>query len=155
MWYLGGSFFWGVGRTLVWTMIMTFFLGAVGLIDIERTAPKDFSMEHDVSGITIHRFDADREAEQSANVSRDVMGGVPESPMRFTEQGAALFTSVLSLQNNDGFASVRMYPHRYELGGYEGPAIHIQDDGRHCKLRVGTDDRWDGVAYSADFATAE
>jgi monofunctional biosynthetic peptidoglycan transglycosylase len=136
-------------------MILTFFLSAVGLVDVELSAVDDLFMEQDVNEKIVFGFDTTQEAEQWARVNDDVMGGVSESQMSFTLQGTAVFTGTLSLENNGGFASVRTYPRQYGLGGYKGLAIRVKGDGRRYKLHIRTDDRWDGIAYSADFETTD
>jgi len=155
MWHLSRSLYWGVGSTLTWSMILTFFLSGVGLIDIELTSPDTLFVEQDMNEKTVLNFDTIQEAEQWTSVNDDVMGGVSQSQMHFTEHGTAIFAGTLSLENNGGFASVRTHPNRYELQGYEGLVIRAKGDGRRYKLRIRTDDRWDGIAYSADFETTD
>jgi monofunctional biosynthetic peptidoglycan transglycosylase len=123
-------------------MILTFFISAVGLVDVEPISSDMMPVEQSMSEKTIFEFESNNEAEQWISVNDGVMGGVSQGQMRFTDQGTALFSGALSLENNGGFASVRTYPQQYDLEGYAGLAIRIKGDGRRYKLRIRTDDRW-------------
>jgi monofunctional biosynthetic peptidoglycan transglycosylase len=93
------------------------------------------------------------EAERWIKVNDGVMGGLSQSEMTFTSEGTAVFEGTLSLENYGGFASVRTRPYAYELGGYDGFVVRVKGDGHRFKLRVRTNDRFDGPAYQADFDT--
>lgn len=82
-----------------------------------------------------------------------VMGGVSRSGLRASEDGTALFTGELSLENNGGFASVRTGLPPTDLSGWSGLAIRVRGDGNLYRLRLRTDGRYDGIAYQATFAT--
>ena len=138
---------------LTWSMILTFLFSAVGLVDVQPVVLDAASVEANVNEKTILDSDTINDSKRWARINDDVMGGVSQSQLHFTDNGTAVFAGILSLKNNGGFASVRTYPDKYDLGGYEGLAIRIKGDGQRYKLRVRTDDRWDGVAYSADFET--
>ncbi len=88
-------------------------------------------------------------------VNDGVMGGLSRSAMRITEEGTGVFSGVLSLENNGGFASVRVRPKASDLSAHLGLAIRVRGDGRTYQLRLRTDDRFDGVAYRAVFDTVE
>ena len=82
-----------------------------------------------------------------------VMGGVSRSRIRRTEDGTAVFEGDLSLENNGGFASVRALTGAMDLSGCDGVVVRVRGDGRRYRLRFRTDERFDGIAYQATFAT--
>jgi NADH dehydrogenase [ubiquinone] 1 alpha subcomplex assembly factor 1 len=102
---------------------------------------------------TLFDFRGRDEAKRWVRVNDGVMGGVSRSEMAFTPEGTAVFEGTVSLENYGGFASVRTHPQAYDLDGYEGLAVRVKGDGHRFKLRIRTDDRFDGPAYQADFDT--
>ena len=82
-------------------------------------------------------------------VNDGVMGGISRSGMQITEQGTALFSGQLSLENNGGFASVRTPLAPRDLSNLAGVEITVRGDGRTYQLRFRTDERFDGAAYRA------
>lgn len=86
-------------------------------------------------------------------INDGVMGGVSQSDIRRTDQGTGVFEGVLSLENNGGFASVRIVVEPGNLTTYSGLEIRVRGDGRTYQLRLRTNDNFDGIAYRADFAT--
>jgi len=81
-------------------------------------------------------FDFSTERTVGAWVSIDdvVMGGVSSSRLEATGSDTAVFTGLVSLENNGGFASVRSRPEEHDLGGYSGLEIRIRGDGRRYKI---------------------
>lgn len=88
-------------------------------------------------------------------INDGVMGGVSLGAIRRTKLGTGVFSGVLSLENNGGFASVRAVLGRHDLSAYAGLEIRVRGDGRTYQLRLRTDDRVDGVAYRAQFETRD
>lgn len=80
-----------------------------------------------------------------------VMGGISSSRMA-VEEGVGVFSGVLSLENNGGFASVRTIPAAHDLGGFDGLVVRVRGDGKRYKLRLRTTDAFDGVSYQAELA---
>ncbi len=81
-----------------------------------------------------------------------VMGGRSQGGL-WAGDGCLVFAGEMSLENNGGFASVRTGPRALELAGAEGLEIRVRGDGRRYQLRLRQDDRFDGVAWAAEFAT--
>ena len=84
-------------------------------------------------------------------VNDGVMGGV--SSGRMVAEGEGLrFEGVLSLENNGGFASVRRSIEA-DLSRSGGVRLQVRGDGRTYQFRLRQDDRWDGIAWRAEFPT--
>jgi monofunctional biosynthetic peptidoglycan transglycosylase len=81
-----------------------------------------------------------------------VMGGVSSGNFQSTE-GKGVFSGVLSLENNGGFASVRFQPTANDLSAFGSLVLRIRGDGRSYQLRLRASRRFDGVAYRAEFDT--
>jgi monofunctional biosynthetic peptidoglycan transglycosylase len=89
------------------------------------------------------------------NVVNDgVMGGLSRSSIMRTSDGTGIFTGHVSLDNNGGFASVRTFVDGEKLAGMYGVTMRVRGDGRRYQLRFRTDNRFDGVAYRAEFTTS-
>ncbi len=87
------------------------------------------------------------------SINDGVMGGLSAGRLRRTEQGSAVFEGSVSLENNGGFASVRASLGELDLTSFEGLEIRFRGDGRKYRLRLRTDDGYDGIAYQATFET--
>lgn len=87
------------------------------------------------------------------NVDDVVMGGVSDSAMQLTQNGAALFAGNLSLENSGGFASVRTVLEHRNYAEFAGFRIRVKGDGKRYSFRARNDDRFDGVVYKFDFDT--
>jgi len=85
-------------------------------------------------------------------VNDGVMGGLSSSDMVVTADGTGLFAGRLSLENNGGFASVRTAV-RSDLTAFRGLVLQVRGDGRTYEVRLRTEDRFDGIAYRAEFDT--
>jgi monofunctional biosynthetic peptidoglycan transglycosylase len=109
----------------------------------------DVSMQEPVTIIDFSTADTS----SWSRINDGVMGGVSRSDIRRTDRGTGLFSGVLSLENNGGFASVRTSIGSVDLEGRDGLEARVLGDGRTYQLRLRTDDRFDGVAYRAEFAT--
>lgn len=98
----------------------------------------------------VYRFDDNALPWRSINDG--VMGGLSSGGMRL-EDGIAVFSGTLSLENNGGFSSVRSIPAEHTLAGKEGLVLRIRGDGRTYGLRLRTNDRFDGPSYQAAVPT--
>ncbi|NJL84328.1 MAG: NADH:ubiquinone oxidoreductase [Chloroflexaceae bacterium] len=81
-----------------------------------------------------------------------VMGGVSASSLRLVEN-KAIFSGVVSTENNGGFASVRTrnFEPPLDLSDYPGIQLRIKGDGKRYKFILRDESRWDGIAYSYSF----
>jgi monofunctional biosynthetic peptidoglycan transglycosylase len=86
-------------------------------------------------------------------INDGVMGGVSSGGMQDSGEETALFTGVVSLENNGGFASVRSRPKEWDLGASAGIMLKIRGDGGRYKFNLRTDAAFDGILYVAPFET--
>jgi monofunctional biosynthetic peptidoglycan transglycosylase len=88
-------------------------------------------------------------------INDGVMGGVSRSDIEGTGRGTGIFSGVLSLENNGGFASVRAVVGPRDLSAHDGLQLRVKGDGRRYQLRLRVNDRFDGVAYRSHFNTVQ
>ena len=81
------------------------------------------------------------------------MGGVSTSRFQVLTNGGAVFSGVVSLENNGVFASVRSSPVRQNLTGCDAFVIRVRGDGRRYKLTVRTETGFDTPIYQSAFTT--
>jgi len=103
---------------------------------------------------TIYDFSDPRAAAGWMAINDAVMGGVSSGGMRATGEGTVVFSGIVSLENNGGFASLRSRPQQRHLGDSAGIEIRIRGDGRRYKLNLWTDAYLDGVSYRVAFETS-
>lgn len=82
-----------------------------------------------------------------------VMGGISESNFQIQNDQNALFFGRVSLENNGGFASVRILLRETISGNFEKIIIKVKGDGKTYSLRIRTDQNFDGVAFASSFLT--
>lgn len=87
-------------------------------------------------------------------INDGVMGGLSSSRLSPTEDGTGVFEGTVSLANNGGFASIRARIDTTDLSAHDGLAIRFRGDGKRYRIRLRTDQRFDGIAYQADFETS-
>lgn len=102
---------------------------------------------------TIIDFSSPAEQDRWKIINDAVMGGLSESRVSITDQKTALFSGVVSLENYGGFSSMRTHPGKFDLAGYKGLIVKVKGDGKNYRLRLRTDDDYEGVAYQAHFST--
>ncbi|MEO1672033.1 MAG: CIA30 family protein [Cyanobacteria bacterium J06631_2] len=83
-----------------------------------------------------------------------VMGGVSQSQIRLADD-RAIFTGIVSTENNGGFASVRTrnFAPPMDLSPYEGIELKVMGDGKRYKFITRCEGKWDGVGYCYSFDT--
>ncbi len=87
-------------------------------------------------------------------VNDDVMGGVSTSRLRVSTNGA-VFSGVVSLENNGGFASIRSAPVRENLTGFTAFVLRVRGDGRSYKFSARTGAGFDTPLYQCSFTTKQ
>ena len=93
------------------------------------------------------------EVEQFRAVDDRVMGGVSNSSLRSVGDSRALFSGVVSLENNGGFASVRATFACQDVSRQSGLSLRVRGDGKRYKLRLMNSERFDDVLYQVEFST--
>ena len=86
-------------------------------------------------------------------INDGVMGGLSQGRFVIGADGSAVFQGRLSLENNGGFSSVRRAPREYGLAGFAGVTFRVRGDGRTYQFRLRMSDRFDAIAYRAEFQT--
>lgn len=83
-----------------------------------------------------------------------VMGGISESNIKLAGN-KAIFSGIVSTENNGGFASVRSknFSIPWDLSAYEGIQLRIQGDGKRYKFIARCEGKWDGISYCYSFDT--
>jgi len=97
-------------------------------------------------------FDEDDAGRSWRTVNDGVMGGRSSGRFRVTD-GKLLFSGVLSLANNGGFASVRSYSVSPKLRQGDTLQFRVRGDGRKYSFNLYTPDRRTAFSYRADFKT--
>ena len=82
-----------------------------------------------------------------------VMGGLSESSFQFTKDGTGVFSGIVSLENNGGFASSSMNPSQFDLSDCEGIRFRCKGDGKKYKITLKNDDKFTGFSYRFEFST--
>ena len=110
-------------------------------------------LSSDPKEITIFDFNRPASTDVWRIVNDGVMGGLSSSQLKWQEDGTAVFSGDVSLDNNGGFASVRTVPQPFDLIKKQGILLRVKGDGKTYKFRIRTDAYFDGVAYSLSFTT--
>ena len=98
-----------------------------------------FSKDADISGWEIH--------------DDVVMGGVSQGHFTINEEGKAVFSGNVSLENDGGFSSLQYNFDAVEVAPYRTFCIRLKSDGKPYQLRVESEKRVrHGYAY--DFVTS-
>jgi len=87
-------------------------------------------------------------------VNDRVMGGLSTSEIT-QENGIAIFKGKVSLENNGGFASVRMPVEREIKGDFKNVILRIKGDGKSYQFRIRKSREFDGLAYDYKFASKD
>jgi len=112
-------------------------------------------MSDATKGKLIYAFEEKDEFDEWQVVNDTVMGGVSNATFNPSDEGTAVFSGTVSLENNGGFASARSKPAEFGLDEHVGLAVRVRGDGKRYKLGLRQDGRWDGVMYQAPFKTKE
>lgn len=103
----------------------------------------------------IASFDESDSLKSWTSVNDSVMGGVSKGGFKRSEKGTLLFTGELSLENNGGFASIRMNPSELELVGTFGIVVKAKGDGRTYWVDLRVADQMSASSYRAYLSTTK
>ena len=101
----------------------------------------------------IFDFSLPHEEKRWEIVTDEVMGGISKTQMYITPNKTAVFRGEVSLENYGGFASIRTKPQDYRLDGFAGISLRVKGDGKKYRLRLRTDNKFEGIAYQSGFIT--
>jgi len=76
-----------------------------------------------------------------------------EATFKVGENGTALFTGEVSLENNGGFSSIRYNTQKTDVEGYTTLAITLKGDGKDYQVRI-RENNDDYFSYIATFQTS-
>lgn len=102
--------------------------------------------------ISIFNFSTESEIDKWQIVNDGVMGGVSNSSLELTEKGHGEFTGHVSLENNGGFASVRLPCDVKTRNNNQEIVLKVKGDGKtyQCRLKG---DRNQSESYVHEFTT--
>jgi len=85
-----------------------------------------------------------------------VMGGVSSSNL-ILRDNKAIFTGIVSTNNNGGFVSVRSknFIPEWDLSPYQGIRLKVKGDGKRYKFISRCEGKWDGISYCYSFDTID
>lgn len=131
------------------------YLALIGLLAFLASAPQASAASENMNTqqSTLFDFTTPEDVQFWQIVNDGVMGGRSQSTMTSQASNTALFKGAISLENNGGFASIRTVPLPYNLVGYSGVLFRVKGDGKPYQFRLRTGNRFDGIAYSYQFAT--
>jgi monofunctional biosynthetic peptidoglycan transglycosylase len=84
-----------------------------------------------------------------------VMGGVSSSRFVVEKPGTAVFSGVVSLENNGGFASANMKPAQFDLSDCDGIRFRVKGDGKSYKITLKNDGAFNGFSYRFEFTSKD
>ena len=102
---------------------------------------------------TLATFESDDCLEAWTSVNDGVMGGISKGGFSRSEQGTLMFKGELSLENNGGFASIRMKPTELNLSGMEALVVKAKGDGRIYWLELRVANQMAASSYRAYLPT--
>jgi len=86
-------------------------------------------------------------------VNDGVMGGLSQGTFKIGDNGTALFTGRVSLENNGGFSSVNYNTGKTEVKGFTTLAITLKGDGKNYQVRI-QENNDDYFSYITTFQTS-
>jgi len=106
---------------------------------------------HSTSDKTLFDFQSTTESAAWQIVNDDVMGGVSTSRFQIVANGGAVFSGLVSLENNGGFASVRSSSVKHDLNAFDAFILRVRGDGRRYKFTLRTGSGFDTPLYQCAF----
>lgn len=107
-----------------------------------------------ISGsMTLFDFEKNSDLSNWMIVDDVVMGGRSDGQFFINEEGNAVFSGTVSLENNGGFSSVRYYCGEKSVSDYKKAIIRLKGDGKSYQFRTKSDN-YDRHSYVFSFETS-
>jgi len=98
-------------------------------------------------------FSKNTEAKRWQVVNDGVMGGLSKATFEVNENGTALFSGKVSIENNGGFSSVRYNTGNTKVEGYTTLVLYLKGDGKKYQVRIQENNN-DYFSYISTFQTS-
>ncbi len=98
-------------------------------------------------------FEDEASAKAWTSVNDGVMGGISKGGFTRSDKATLIFSGELSLENNGGFASIRMKPTELDLYGTNTLVIKAKGDGRTYWIDLRAKDQMSASSYRAYLPT--
>lgn len=105
------------------------------------------------SHLTLFSFEAASDPGNWRSIDDVVMGGRSSSRAAQTDNDGLIFSGVVSLEDNGGFASIRSENYRYDLSEYDAVRLRIKGDGKRYGFNIRTGNPLRALRYETTFAT--
>ena len=102
---------------------------------------------------TLYDFSKEASPEGWVVINDGVMGGLSRSTLTVNAEGHGVFSGKVSLENNGGFASIRLAPGMVSLKNSIFLVLHVKGDGRRYQVRL-RERKGDYYAYVHYFETS-
>ena len=114
---------------------MPFYMLPLILTIMNQTPVFDFEPKSSLSDWTV--------------VNDGVMGGLSQSTLKISDAGHGVFSGRVSLENNGGFASIRLDCGRMSLQNAQNIVLKVKGDGKRyqCRIRARKSDYYSYVQY--------
>ncbi len=89
-----------------------------------------------INNMVLFDFSANSQPDKWQVVNDGVMGGLSQATFEVSDNGTALFTGSVSLENNGGFSSLRYNTGKINVEGYATLAIYLKGDGKKYQVRI-------------------
>lgn len=102
--------------------------------------------------MTLFDFNSETDIKQWSVVNDGVMGGLSKGTLIMNENGHALFSGKVLLENNGGFSSVRHRLPKTDVSTHQKIVLRVKGDGKIYQFRVKTNSA-DFYSYTYSFKT--
>ena len=86
--------------------------------------------------VTLFNFNKNSDIGKWYSTNDDVMGGISTSEMKLGQSGEGIFTGHVSLDNNGGFAMIRLPLNMKISENYKKIVLRVKGDGKKYQLRL-------------------
>lgn len=104
------------------------------------------------TSMTLFDFNSETDIKQWSVVNDGVMGGLSKGTLIMNENGHALFSGKVLLENNGGFSSVRHRLPKTDVSTHKKIVLRVKGDGKIYQFRVKTNSA-DFYSYTYSFKT--